>query len=209
MLRSPDTLRLLLAVFGEFMKVRNHTVLWDAELAWYSPSIIRQICRGREDDEPNWTVRCQVRLILSKCYSLDLIYREGEKPHWTEMPSSPDTLPVLLSGFASIAWGTLSESTLLGLPNLAWSSRFFRSEQNSWTIWLQSYDQLRLHEKCFFFRLLRCYDPIWTRKACADFKSHTEWSNVQRNSAPTTTILPTLVVSFHSFNYFGHMIYWR
>ena len=46
------------------------------------------------------------------------------------MPSSPDTLWVLLTGFASMAWSTALESTLLGLPNFARLSGFLQPQRN-------------------------------------------------------------------------------
>ena len=53
---------------------------------------------------------------------------------WTtmdsKMSSSPDTLLVVLIGFASLALSMISEFTFLGVPNLAWSSRFWQCEQN-------------------------------------------------------------------------------
>ena len=33
------------------------------------------------------------------------------------MPSSPDTLKVILTGFISMLWSTATESTILGLPD--------------------------------------------------------------------------------------------
>ena len=30
--------------FAQFVKVRNHTGLWDSEFAWYSPCVTHQIC---------------------------------------------------------------------------------------------------------------------------------------------------------------------
>ena len=117
--------------FFKIVKVTNHTGLWDAQLAWYSLSATYQICQGHEGDRPHWILRCQVRLILSKCYSSDLMKSWGYKPHWTvryqahliisecylldllkswrwqttldsEIPSSPDNLWVLLAGFAEV-----------------------------------------------------------------------------------------------------------
>ena len=67
---SPDTLQVLLVGLILVVKMTKHTGLWGAELAWYSPSVTRQIGQGREDDEPHWTVRRRARLLLSKCYSL-------------------------------------------------------------------------------------------------------------------------------------------
>ena len=98
---SPDTLQVLLTRFSQVVKVMNHTGLicrarlirskcyspdfprlwrwwttldWYAELAWYAPSATHQIFPG--------------------C--------EGDEPHWTDMPSSPDTLQVLLTRFAQV-----------------------------------------------------------------------------------------------------------
>ena len=51
MLSSPDTLRVLLTGFAEIVKSMNDIRLWDAVLAWYSPSVTRRICRYREIDE--------------------------------------------------------------------------------------------------------------------------------------------------------------
>ena len=42
---------------------------------------------------------------------------------------------------------------------------------------------------------------------CAAFKSHTEWSNAQHVSTPTTMILPKIAGTSHSLNCFSYMIY--
>ena len=47
-----------------------------------------------------------------------------------EMPSSPDTLRVILARFASVIWSTASESTVLGLPKLAWLLRILQFQWN-------------------------------------------------------------------------------
>ena len=47
-----------------------------------------------------------------------------------KMLCSPDTLPMLLVGFASISWSTASESTFLGLHGLAWSTKSLQLEKN-------------------------------------------------------------------------------
>ena len=65
MLCSPDTILWLLAGFAKVVKGMNRTGLCDAELAWYSPGASHRFCRGREGDEPHWTVWCWARLILS------------------------------------------------------------------------------------------------------------------------------------------------
>ena len=74
----------------------NHTGLWYAELGWYSLNATLWICRLHESDEPHWTVRWWARLILSECYSVDLL-RSWRWPTTLdcEMASSPDTLRVL------------------------------------------------------------------------------------------------------------------
>ena len=47
-----------------------------------------------------------------------------------EMSSSPNILWEILDRFACKALSTISESNILGLLNLAWSSRFFQPERN-------------------------------------------------------------------------------
>ena len=107
--------------FAEFVKGRNHTGLWDTELAWYSLNASHWICRVREVDEPHWTVRCRTCLILSDCYSLDL------PSSWSwrtildcAMPSSPDTHWMLLTGFAEFV--KVTNHTGLWDAELAWYS---------------------------------------------------------------------------------------
>ena len=46
------------------------------------------------------------------------------------MQSSPDTLWVLLTGFASMAWGTASEYILLDQPEHVWLSWFLQPKWN-------------------------------------------------------------------------------
>ena len=118
---SPDTLRVLLTGFAEVVKVMNHTGLWDTELAWYSPSVTHRICWGREGDEPHWTVRYRARLILSEYYSPDLLrsWRWRTTLH-CEIPSSPDTLRVLLTGFAEVV--KVMNHTTLWDAELVWYS---------------------------------------------------------------------------------------
>ena len=38
-------------------------------------------------------------------------------------------------------------------------------------------------------------------------KSHMEWSNVQRDSEPTSTVLPTIESTYNCLNCFSHLIY--
>ena len=53
---------------------------------------------------------------------------------WTtldwEMPSLPDTLWVLITGFVSLDWNMALESMVLGLPEFAWLSRFLQPKWN-------------------------------------------------------------------------------
>ena len=74
---------------------------------------------------------------------------------------------MLLTRFIPIVWSTTSESTLLGLAELDWSSRFSQQSKMSCTFWLLYCDRLHLHlsqNKCFWLLWSR-YGPVWTRKA--------------------------------------------
>ena len=76
------------------------TLNWDAELAWYPPSATRRICWGREGDKLHWIVRYGALLILSECYSPNLLRSwRWQTPLDCEIWSSPRTLWVLLAGF--------------------------------------------------------------------------------------------------------------
>ena len=110
---APDTLWMLLTGFTRVVKVMNHTELWVAELAWYSLNVTHWIWRGREGNELPWTVRCQARLILSECYSLDL---PGSWRWWITLNCERSILNVK---FASLAWSTDSGSIVLHLPDFA------------------------------------------------------------------------------------------
>ena len=147
-------------------------------------------CWDHDDDKPHWTVRCRACLILSKCYSLDL-------PLWFR--AHPQNI-------CFEAYLTLSDH---------WSS--FNLSKIPWTIWLLYCDQLQVHfshNKCFYsfcaiiaqFELVKSISSHYTF-ICVAFKSHEEWSNAQRVSTPTTTMLPTTLSNFHYLNCFGHEIY--
>ena len=117
--RSPDTLWMLLTGFTMIVKGTSNTGLWNTELAWYSPSATRQICRGREGDESRWTVRCGARLILFDCYLPDLL----RSWRWRialdyEMLSSPDTFQVLLARFIEVV--KVTNHNRLWYAQLAW-----------------------------------------------------------------------------------------
>ena len=135
-----------------------------------------------------------------------------------EMPNSPDTLRILLAGFTSMAWSTISESTVW---DLSWSSKFRQPAQNSFNylvtvlgstassafssqMFLIAFVALRLSSN-----LQSISSPIRLHCTfiCVAFKSHTKWSNARRVSTPANTILPTIGGSSHCLNYFGHVIY--
>ena len=69
-------------------QVKSSTIFWQREAQFGSSGCF---CRGHEQDEPWWTVRCF---------------------------SSPDTLQVLLTRFTSMARKTAPEYTVLGRPVL-------------------------------------------------------------------------------------------
>ena len=98
---------------------RDHEELWGAEVAWYSLSATRWICKCGEGDPPLWSVRWWGRLILSECYSLDLqmLWRLSTTLE-CEMLRSPDTLWVLLAGFTSIV--KMSKHTGLCGAEVTW-----------------------------------------------------------------------------------------
>ena len=153
------------------------------------------------------------------------------------MLNLPDTLWVLLTGFASkftllylpklstlLRFLQLKWSFLNYLVNILWSSapssfsQVFSVAfmalwpcQISWITWLICCDQLCLHlSHNKYFWLLLCHnDPKLNCSMfiCVTFKSHMKWSAAQFVSAPTSTILPIPVGSFHSLNVFSHVIY--
>ena len=95
----------------------------------------------------------------------------------------PDTLRVLLFRFALMALSSALESTVWGQHDLAWLSLLPSSNGQYSMIF-----QIRL--RCIF----------------AVSKSHMEWSNSQRVSAPTTKILPTTVGTYYCLNCISHVI---
>ena len=132
-------------------------------------------------------VRCWARLILSKCFLIDLLL-------WLEaQPQYP----------------------VLGLPDLAWSLRFLEPEWNflNYLIIVINYAFTFLYNKCFWF-LLWCYGPVQICKSsqirlldvhlCSFQIIH--WV-MQCVSAPTTMILSSMVGICHSLNGFSHIIY--
>ena len=201
-LSSHDTLQVLLTGFAEAVKLRNHTGLWYAKLTWYFPSATHRICWGCEGDKPHWTVRCQAHLILSKCYSPDLLRLwRWQTSLDCEMSSSPDTLQVLLTRFVFMVWRTASESIVLDLPDLAWLSRFLQPQRNF-------FSYLIIVINCNFIfcstNICDCFGDIiaqfelvkprirrrWTF-ICVAFKPNSECRNALRIRVPTTRILST------------------
>ena len=126
------------------------------------------------------------------------------------MPWSPDTLRVLLIRFVP----------RFNTPALAWSSNFFQPKRNFFdhrlTVLLSN-----VHSPFTQVMFLVTSAMLWsslnswrissqirlccTTFMCVAFKSHTDCSNACI-SAPTNTILPTTVATYHNFNCFGHVI---
>ena len=121
------------------------------------------------------------------------------------MPCLLDTLRELSARFTSLAKSTISESMVLGLPKLAWSSKFLQPEiniLNHYITVLRSILPSLFAQKMFIFcaalwpsldsqsvnsRIRPHSTFIW-----GAFKSHTAWRKAQRLSALYTTILPTM-----------------
>ena len=212
---SSDTLLGLLAGFAVVVKVTNHTGLCDAELAWYSPRAIRRICRGREGDEPHWTVWCWARLILSSGYSPDLPWSWRWRTKLDSvMPSSSDTLRELVTGFAEVM--EVTNHTGLWDAELAWyspSATHLKYQFFSWPCWITEILVIwwKFLEQSAYSIVINCIFTFLTTGLCpssnslsicsrvrrrctficAAFKSHTKWRNAQRVSTPTTIIPPT------------------
>ena len=163
-------------------------------------------------------MRCRACQILSEYNSPDL----PRSLVWqttldNDMPSSPDDLRVLLVGFVScLAYGLrlhgfMSTWSYLIIKGLATRTKFLESSGyhivissaitfrntnifSSEVMWPRSNSQSSVHEFHYTFIYLA-------------FKSHTEWINAQRVSAPTTTLLPTTTGTYYRLNCFSHVIY--
>ena len=76
---------------------------------------------------------------------------------------------------------------------------------------LQHLTCLATLKSCDTTKHLSVDDNIYICLCCtfiyAAFKSHTEWSNAQQVSIPTTTIQPTTVCTCHALKCFSHMIF--
>ena len=78
------------------------------------------------------------------------------------MPNSPDTLQVLLTGFAFMGWSMTLESMVLGLPDFTWSLRFLQPEKILWIICLLYWNLLCLHLSYNnIFSCLNFWDETW------------------------------------------------
>ena len=101
---------------------------------------------------------CNILVAWGTIRKLRMLYRsqESDEPHWT-VKCLPDTLPVILARFASITLNRALKYTILGRPDLAWSSRCLQPEQNLLNnlVPLQLYFHLS-HKKCFFFYFFHC-----------------------------------------------------
>ena len=116
-----------------------------------------------------------------------------------EMQTSPDTLWMLLDGFASTAWNMALESLVLGLPNFARSSRFLQPKwgflKHLASVPWSTAQRMFLFTSATLWPSSNLYSiRSWIRLHCTfirvAFKLHTDWSNAQRVSTLTTTILP-------------------
>ena len=128
--------------------------------------------------------------------------------------NSPDTLRVLLIGFSSLAWNTVSRSTVLGENDLAWSSRFLQPMPNFFNFLVTVL--LPFAQQMFLVCSVMAYLELVKNKfpnydiftfTCVTFKSHTKLSNAQRVSAPTNMILPTTAGTIPRLKLFVCMIY--
>ena len=134
------------------------------------------------------------------------------------MSSSPDILQELITRFASMAWSTASESTVL---RFIWSCQIIEVLANREKYFEVSGDCTVI--PCAFtfctvndfglfssfmvqFEIIKHNISIYTPFICAAFKSRTEYNNVQRFSAPATVILTIMSSSFHCFKFFGDVI---
>ena len=134
-----------------------------------------------EGDNPHWSVRYWVCLILYKCYSLDLprSWRWRTKLE-CEMPRSPDTLRVLLTGFAEVV--KLTTQTGLWDAGLMWNStsvtrrtcRGREGDYSNWTVRCPAH--LILYE---------CYSPdlvrSWRWRTTLDWDVELVWYSLSTN----------------------------
>ena len=119
---------------------------------------------------------------------------------------------LLLAGFTSMAWGTVSKYTILGLPGLAWLLRFLQPKRsflnNLVTVLWRTVSLLFVPQ---MFLLLKCYSFIkhssWIRLLYVDLCSFHIAQNEQCISTTTTMILSTTACTCHGLNCFGHVIY--
>ena len=98
-----------------------------------------------------------------------------------EMPTSSNTFRVWLVTFASMAWSTDSESTVLGILDLTESLRFLQPERNFFNhliiiLWPTGLSPTT--QQMFLYQ--RRYRPVWTHKVPElDYAAH---SSVRRLS---------------------------
>ena len=146
-----------------------------------------------------WSIIWQLQMLLTR-------FLRWQTTLDCEMASLPDTL---IAEFVSLDWSMVSESTALGLPDLAWSLSVLQPVINcTFTFFITN----------VFGYFSGIMAHFWTRKVCfhirlhwmfiyVTFKSYMEWSNTHHASTPITTILSTTVSTYHGLNYFGHMVY--
>ena len=159
-----------------------------------------------------WGTVRQLRMILPKSYrwriTLDF-----------QMPISPNTFHVLLTEFASMAWSSASESTVLADMNLPDRRYNGNAHKISWIILLISWDQINLHllHNRRFCSIVQRYGPNWTRISFNlttlhvhqyDFQIGYNMKQCESVSAPTTEILLlTEAYTSHGLHCFNHMLY--
>ena len=124
------------------------------------------------------------------------------------MLNSPDTLQVLLTGFASMALSMALELMILGLIDIAWSLWFLQPEQNFSNQIVTILWSISPFTQQMFSLLLWHYDPrickTWIPEkdfiagSSVQLSNHIQWSNEQHVSTPTTVILPTTEVTSHA-----------
>ena len=136
---------------------------------------------GCEDDKPHRTTRCWVCLILSDCYTPHL-------PLWLGTHGFGPSLIIKI-----LATTFLEPFGYYTVINCVYTFHTTNAFSCICGVMAQ-------------FKFLNHKFPNWNMFICTLFKSHIQWSNAQRVSPPTTSILPTTAGTYHGSNCFCHMI---
>ena len=118
-----------------------------------------------------------------------------------EFLNLPDTLHMLLAGFADMAWIIALESMVVGLPDLAWLSSFLPPK------FLDPSGYSTVIKLCLLLSCNKCFWFLLCVLAQLRLIKHKFLNNNAHVSTPTTTILPTTVGTFHDLNCFSYRIY--